>query len=108
MADIFISYSSKHRDLIEKLAALIRQEGYTVWWDYDLESWGSYQRRRIGRSSDAAVHEFWFGRHGDRGHYRRHKSLEMVRRTGRAATMRATQLAGRRVVNISIAALGLT
>src|SRR5262245_11887679 len=43
MADIFISYSSKHRDLTENLAALLRK--HTVWWDYNLESWGSYQKQ---------------------------------------------------------------
>lgn len=45
MADVFISYSSKHRDLTEKLAAVLGKEGYSVWWDYDLESWGSYQKQ---------------------------------------------------------------
>jgi tetratricopeptide (TPR) repeat protein len=43
MAHIFISYSSKHRDLTEHLAALLKNEGYPVWWDYDLESWGAFQ-----------------------------------------------------------------
>jgi hypothetical protein len=43
MADILISYSSKYRDLTEKLAALLGKEGYSVWWDLALESWGSYE-----------------------------------------------------------------
>ena len=41
MAHVFIAYSSKHRDLTEKPAA----QGYSVWWDYELESWGSYQKQ---------------------------------------------------------------
>ena len=43
MGHVCISYSSKHRDLTERLAALLKSEGFAVWWDYDLESWGSYQ-----------------------------------------------------------------
>jgi len=45
MAHVFISYSSRHRDLTERLAALLGEVGYSVWWDYDLESWASYQRQ---------------------------------------------------------------
>ncbi len=33
MADIFISYARADRDRIEKLAAALEAEGYTVWWD---------------------------------------------------------------------------
>ena len=43
MADVFISYSTKHRDLTERLAAIIEAERYSVWWDVALESWGSYR-----------------------------------------------------------------
>ncbi len=33
MADIFISYARADRDKIEKLAAALETEGYSVWWD---------------------------------------------------------------------------
>jgi hypothetical protein len=42
--EIFISYSSKHRDLTRELAAALEAqygEG-AVWWDHALESRGSY------------------------------------------------------------------
>jgi hypothetical protein len=45
MADIFISYSSKHRDLTRRLAALLEKEGYSVWWDHAFESRGSYEEQ---------------------------------------------------------------
>jgi tetratricopeptide (TPR) repeat protein len=42
---IFLSYSSKHRDLTRALAeALEVQYGQgSVWWDHALESWGDYE-----------------------------------------------------------------
>jgi hypothetical protein len=43
--EIFISYSSKHRDLTRALAAAIEalySKG-SVWWDHALESWGDYE-----------------------------------------------------------------
>ena len=45
MAKIFISYSSKHRELTRALAAAIEAqygEG-SVWWDHALESVGDYE-----------------------------------------------------------------
>lgn len=38
MAHIFISYSSKHRDLTEELAAFLEGCGLDVWWDRELVS----------------------------------------------------------------------
>ena len=50
MTDIFISYSSKHRDLTETLAAALETEGYGVWWDQALEAYASF-----GQQIDAAL-----------------------------------------------------
>ncbi len=36
MADVFISYSSRHRDLTEELAAYLDGCGLDVWWDREL------------------------------------------------------------------------
>lgn len=43
MAQVFISSSSRHRDLTRDLAARLAAEGYTVWWDRELEAWGEYE-----------------------------------------------------------------
>jgi tetratricopeptide (TPR) repeat protein len=45
MADIFISYSSKHRELARALASAIESQygAGSVWWDHALESWGDYE-----------------------------------------------------------------
>ncbi len=37
MADIFISYSKADRDKVVMLAAYLESEGWTVWWDTNLE-----------------------------------------------------------------------
>jgi TIR domain len=36
MADVFITYSQKDRDLAQGLADLLNDCGYDVWWDYEL------------------------------------------------------------------------
>ncbi|MCY1669024.1 toll/interleukin-1 receptor domain-containing protein [Rhizobium sp. SL86] len=43
MAKVFISYSSRHRDLTRDFAARLVAEGLTVWWDRELEAWGEYE-----------------------------------------------------------------
>lgn len=55
LVDIFISYSSKHRDLTSKLAERLAAEGYTIWWDCGLESWGSYETQIRAALADARV-----------------------------------------------------
>jgi hypothetical protein len=42
---IFVSYSSKHRDLTRVLAEAIETQygAGSVWWDHALESWGDYE-----------------------------------------------------------------
>lgn len=37
LADVFISYSQKRRDLTENLAEALKGFGYEVWWDRSLE-----------------------------------------------------------------------
>ena len=37
MADVFISYANTDRPHAERLAARLRTEGWTVWWDPHLE-----------------------------------------------------------------------
>ena len=53
MAHVFLSYSSRHRELTRELAAAIAADGYDVWWDHVLESWGSCQKQ-ICAALDAA------------------------------------------------------
>ena len=36
MADIFLSYASEDRELIEPLVAILEAEGWTLWWDREL------------------------------------------------------------------------
>jgi hypothetical protein len=55
MHEIFISYSSKHRELTRDLAAAIEAQygAGSVWWDQELESRASY-REQIKAALDAA------------------------------------------------------
>ena len=53
MADIFISYARADRDKIEKLAAALTSEGYSVWWDRHIES-GAEFSADIERELEAA------------------------------------------------------
>jgi hypothetical protein len=43
VSHIFISYSSRHRDLTRSFAKRLEAEGYPVWWDRELEAWGEYE-----------------------------------------------------------------
>ena len=53
MADIFISYARSDRDRIEKLAAALQAEGYSVWWDRELTG-GEEFSKEIERELHAA------------------------------------------------------
>jgi hypothetical protein len=52
--EIFISYSSKHRDLTRELAVVLEAQygAGSVWWDQELESRGPY-----GAQIDQALNE---------------------------------------------------
>lgn len=55
MANVFLSYQKRDRDLAERMAAALKAEGLSVWWDDDLtprESWD----RTIEREIAAAEH----------------------------------------------------
>lgn len=43
MSDIFISYASEDLDWVVKLSALLRDEGWTVWWDRSIPFGKSFQ-----------------------------------------------------------------
>ncbi len=38
MADVFISYSHKDRDIAEKISAYLSEKGFTIWWDNNLRA----------------------------------------------------------------------
>ena len=53
MADIFISYARADRDKVEKLAAALEAEGYSVWWDRNIVGGDDFSAD-IERELDAA------------------------------------------------------
>ena len=57
MKPIFISYSSKHRDLTRQLAAALEAQygAGSVWWDHELESWGDYEVQIRNALNEARV-----------------------------------------------------
>ncbi|MCA3586357.1 MAG: toll/interleukin-1 receptor domain-containing protein, partial [Methylocystis sp.] len=60
MAHVFISYSSRHRELTRQLAERLVAEGYPVWWDHALESWGAYEPQiRAALDAASAVVVIW-------------------------------------------------
>jgi tetratricopeptide (TPR) repeat protein len=62
MHEIFISYSSKHRELTRRLAWAIEAQYGTrsVWWDTALESWGSFEQQiRAAAEAARAVVVIW-------------------------------------------------
>jgi TIR domain len=42
MSDIFISYSSKDRPWVERFAKVLESYGWSVWWDRDIPTGGSF------------------------------------------------------------------
>ena len=47
MADVFISYSSSHREFTRSLAKELEEKGVTVWWDIDMTAGESFRERII-------------------------------------------------------------
>ncbi|MDH3642834.1 MAG: TIR domain-containing protein, partial [Gammaproteobacteria bacterium] len=52
MADIFVSYASEDRKRVEPLVELLKQQGWSVWWDRDLIAGPSFDRE-----IEKALHE---------------------------------------------------
>jgi uncharacterized protein YaaW (UPF0174 family) len=42
MADVFISYAQRNRQLTEEMAGELENRGYSVWWDTNLQPTGSF------------------------------------------------------------------
>ena len=58
MSDIFISYSSKDRPWVERFAKTLETHGWSVWWDRNIPTGGSFNaviRQELGAASCAIV-----------------------------------------------------
>eukprot|EP01037_Dinobryon_pediforme_P017417 gene17417-17608_t len=55
LSDIFISYSSRHRDLTQRLADALEAQGYSVWWDRYLEAYMRFRDEIDAALSKARV-----------------------------------------------------
>lgn len=60
MPHVFISYSSRHRELTRTLVEQLEAEGYSVWWDNALEAWGGFEPQiRAALAAAQAVVVVW-------------------------------------------------
>ena len=60
MADIFISYSETDRDLVLRLSAYLKSEGWSVWWDKSLGAGDAYRDEIMKQLASArAVIVIW-------------------------------------------------
>ncbi len=60
MADVFLSYAREDREQAEKIAALLEQSGWSVWWDRQIqprsgETFDSIIDKELGRSRCALI-----------------------------------------------------
>lgn len=53
MIDVFISYASQDRSVVEWIARQLEQEGYSVWWDQHIRTGRTYDRE-IEQALEAA------------------------------------------------------
>jgi hypothetical protein len=53
MADIFVSYATEDRDRIQPLVEILQAQGWSVWWDRDLNAGPSFDDK-IEEALDAA------------------------------------------------------
>jgi len=81
MADIFISYSREDRTTARKLHAVLRERGWSVWWDpltAPGDSWTPTIERELRAArcvivlwSKASIHKHWLGVQGAKAARRR-------------------------------------
>jgi hypothetical protein len=98
MHDIFISYSSKHRDLTRTLAAVIEAQygAGSVWWDRALESWGDFEIQIRNALNEArAVVVIWTKEAGESDWVK--SEAGRANRDGKLINVRAPGLAWRDV-----------
>src|SRR5690349_1945663 len=58
MSDIFISYSSKDRPWVEQFAKTLEARGWSVWWDRNIPTGGSFNaviRKELSAAKCAIV-----------------------------------------------------
>jgi hypothetical protein len=58
VAHVFISYAREDREFARRLAEALQQNGFTVWWDWDLVGGSNFRSRikdAIGEASKAVV-----------------------------------------------------
>ena len=48
MADIFLSHASTNKDKVRRIAELLMEEGYEIWWDGELPPHRSPVESRSG------------------------------------------------------------
>jgi hypothetical protein len=96
--DVFISYSSRHRELTRTLATAIDAQfgAGTVWWDHALDSWGSYETQiRNAANGARLVVVIWTKEAGESDWVK--SEAGRANRDGKLVNVRPTDLAWRDV-----------
>ncbi|MEJ0060683.1 MAG: toll/interleukin-1 receptor domain-containing protein [Terricaulis sp.] len=55
MADVFLSYKSEDRDLVQTLAHALEREGISVWWDKKIAAGGTWRETIASALAEAKV-----------------------------------------------------